>query len=233
MCFSAEVNFVASAVIGAVGVATLAHVRHPRAVLFGAMPLLFALHQLIEAFVWLGLEGKLTDLATHNASYLFVLYAQGILPFLMPLSVLLLEDAGWRRWVLRGITGLAFGFAIYMVWGVTGYPTECSIVERSVVYHNDRTEGVVTALLYVVVTCGALILSSHPVVRWFGVLNVLGLTVVLIVKAYAFTSVWCFYAAVISVILYWQFSREKIALPDPLRHLRRELHERLEQLKGV
>ena len=44
MCFSANANFVASATIAAVGVATLRHVRQPRAVLFAAVPLLFALH---------------------------------------------------------------------------------------------------------------------------------------------------------------------------------------------
>lgn len=51
MCFSAEANFVATGVIAAVGVATLRHVDHPRAVLFTSTPILFALHQFTGAFV--------------------------------------------------------------------------------------------------------------------------------------------------------------------------------------
>jgi hypothetical protein len=30
------------------------------------------------------------------------------------------------------------------------------------------------------------------------------------VKAYAFASVWCFYAALMSIILYWQFRQGRI-----------------------
>jgi hypothetical protein len=48
MCFSATANFAGSAVLGTVGVATLAEVKHRRAFLFAAMPLLFAIHQFIE-----------------------------------------------------------------------------------------------------------------------------------------------------------------------------------------
>lgn len=210
MCISAEVNFVASAVIGAVGVATLAHVRHPRDVLFGAMPLLFALHQFTEGFVWLGLDGAISELSRDNAAFLFLLYAQGILPIAMPLSVLLMEDVPWRRVALAAITALAFVFGAYMIWGVMSFPTSCYAENRSVVYSNPVTETMWTGILYILVTCGALVLSGFRVVRWFGVLNLIGLTVVFLMKSYAFSSVWCFYAAVISVLLYWQFRTGKI-----------------------
>ncbi|MEM8956288.1 MAG: DUF6629 family protein [Pseudomonadota bacterium] len=217
MCLSADVNFVASAVIGAVGVATLSHTRHPREVLFAAMPLLFALHQFTEGFVWLGLEGHIDELAFKNSSFLFVLYAQGILPFLMPLSVLLIEEVPWRRRVIGGIAAVAGIFSIYMIWGVVAFPTECYAEHRSIVYRNPVTENVWTLLLYVFVTCGALILSGHFVVRVFGLLNLAGLTVVMIVKAYAFSSLWCFYAAILSVFLYWQFRQRNISVSGGFR----------------
>jgi len=51
------------------------------------------------------------------------------------------------------------------------------------------------------------LLSRYRVVRWYGVVNVIALTIVQIVKAETFASVWCFYAALMSMILYWQFSR--------------------------
>jgi hypothetical protein len=68
MCFSPEVDFIASGFIGVVGVATLAHVRQPRAVLFAATPIFFALHQFTEGFVWLGLEGKIRPEAQVTSS---------------------------------------------------------------------------------------------------------------------------------------------------------------------
>ena len=70
-------------------------------------------------------------------------------------------------------------------------------------------------LLYILATCGALLLSTHRVVRGYGVLNVIGLTIVHLVKGYAFASVWCFYAAVLSVVLYRQFHRQDIDVATP------------------
>ena len=66
--------------IASISVATLRHVDHPRAALFDATPLVFALHQFTEAFVWLGLDGQIGRLALEHAVFLFILYAQVILP---------------------------------------------------------------------------------------------------------------------------------------------------------
>ena len=59
MCFSATANFVGSGVLGAVGVVTLTKVKHRRELLFASLPSLFAIHQFMEGFVWLGLDGML------------------------------------------------------------------------------------------------------------------------------------------------------------------------------
>src|ERR1700690_931122 len=91
MCFSAAANFVGSGALGAIGVVTLTRVKHRRELLFASLPILFAIHQFIEGFVWLGLEGTLSPKFTHDMAAAFMLYAQGLLPFLLPLSVLLFE----------------------------------------------------------------------------------------------------------------------------------------------
>jgi hypothetical protein len=91
MCFSATANFVGSGVLGAVGVVTLTKVKHRREFLFASLPTLFAIHQFTEGFVWLGLDGILSPTVTHNMGAAFMLYAQGLLPFLVPLSVMLFE----------------------------------------------------------------------------------------------------------------------------------------------
>ena len=97
MCFSATANFVGSGVLGVAGVVTLAKVKHRRELLFAALPLLFAIHQFIEGFVWLGLDGTLSPTVTHNMGAAYMLYAQGLLPFLLPLGVLFFEPDGRSR----------------------------------------------------------------------------------------------------------------------------------------
>jgi hypothetical protein len=42
-----------------------------------------------------------------------------------------------------------------------------------------------------------------------GWINLVGLLVVALVRRYAFTSVWCAYAAVVSVIIYFFFRRTR------------------------
>ncbi len=51
--------------------------------------------------------------------------------------------------------------------------------------------------------------------RWFGLANVVGLTIVLLMQGHAFASVWCFYAALMSVMIYWQFNRRTIDIETP------------------
>lgn len=215
MCFSATASFVSSGVIAVIGVATLRHVREPRALLFAAVPLLFALHQFCEGLVWLGLDGKIGKVALDHVAFLFTLYAQGILPLLMPLAVVLMEPPGRRRSIILGLTGVG---ALVFVWDVTGliaYPTHTFIDFQSISYRNPATGNLVVSGLYILATCGALLLSTHRVVRWYGVLNVIGLTIVQIVRDYAFASVWCFYAALLSIMIYWQFHRGRIDIETP------------------
>lgn len=87
MCFSATANFVGSGVLGTLGIVTLTRVKHRRELLFAALPSLFAVHQFIEGFAWLGLDGTLSPAVTRNMGAAYVLYAQGLLAFLLPLSV--------------------------------------------------------------------------------------------------------------------------------------------------
>jgi hypothetical protein len=60
VCFSAAMNFTGSGILGTLGVVTLTRVKHRRELLFASLPALFAVHQFIEGFAWLGLDGILS-----------------------------------------------------------------------------------------------------------------------------------------------------------------------------
>jgi len=207
MCFSPTASFTSAAIIGTIGVATLRDVREPRTVLFAATPILFALHQFTEGLVWLGLQGRIGPIGRDHLAFLFTLYAQGLLPFLMPLAVALMEPAGWRRKLIIGLTAIGAVAASWDAYGLIFLPSRVFVDHHSIAYRNEMTGSLTISLLYILATCGALLLSSFRVVRWYGVANVIALTIVEIVREQAFASVWCFYAALMSVILYWQFSR--------------------------
>jgi hypothetical protein len=201
MCFSAAANFVGSGVLGAVGVITLTKVKHRRELLFAALPTLFAIHQFMEGFVWLGLDGILSPVVTHDMGAAFMLYAQGLLPFLLPLSVLLFESDVSSRRRMAPFVLVGAGTALYMLWALITYPTQIYVEGNSIVYINQGTYNTALAALYVLATCGSLFFSKVRAMVVFGAANMAILLVVMAVKRYAFTSLWCAYAAVASVII--------------------------------
>lgn len=219
MCFSATANFAGSAVLGAVGVATLAEVKHRRALMFAAMPLLFAAHQFIEGFVWLGLDNILPSYVAHDAGAAFVLYAQGLLPFLLPLSVYLIEPTRRKQHRMFWFVLLGGCLTLYILWGLTAYPLQVSAHGHSIVYFNPATTTTTVAVLYVIATCGALLFSGFRYLIALGIANIIGLVVVMIVMRYAFTSIWCAYAAVISVLIYFHFRRRRRMAPVIYTHV--------------
>ena len=201
MCFSATANFVGSTALGAVGVVTLTKVKHRRELLFASLPILFAIHQFIEGFVWLGLDGKLSPQVTHDMGAAFMLYAQGLLPFLLPLSVLLFEPDGKGRRRMLPFVAIGVGTTLYILWALTAYPTQIFVKGNSIVYINDATNNTAVAMLYVLATCGSLFVSKERPMVIFGLANLTILLVVMAFKRYAFTSLWCAYAAIASVII--------------------------------
>jgi hypothetical protein len=142
----------------------------------------------------------------------FMLYAQGLLPFLLPLSVLLFEpNAKSRRGmlpflVLGGVT------AVYILWALTAFPLELYVRGNSIVYVNQATNNTAVGLLYVIATCGSLFFSKIKMMVVFGTANLAILLAVMAVKRYAFTSLWCAYAAIASVIIlayFWRSTEER------------------------
>ena len=213
MCFSATANFVGSGVLGAVGVVTLTKVKHKRELLFAALPTFFAVHQFMEGFVWLGLDGILSPKVTHDMGAAFVLYAQGLLPFLMPLSILLFEPDMKSRRRMFPFLLIGMGTTLYMLWALIAYPLHIFVEGNSIVYINDGTNNTVLAVLYVVATCGSLFFSKERPMVLFGVANLVILLTVMAVKRYAFTSLWCAYAAVASVIILGYFWKSRLHRP--------------------
>jgi hypothetical protein len=213
VCFSATANFVGSGVLAGLGVVTLTKVKHRRELLFAALPTLFAIHQFIEGFVWLGLDGYLSPAVTHFMGEAFVLYAQGLLPLVLPLSVFLFEpDVKSRRRMLPFVV-IGAVTMIYMLRALVMYPLEISVRGNSIVYVNQGTNYTSLALFYVIATCGSLFFSRVRAMVMFGVANLTILLVVMAVKRYAFTSLWCAYAAIASVIILAYFWKSRLHRP--------------------
>lgn len=220
MCFSAEADFLSGVAVGAVGVATLREVRDPRELPLALLPLAFALHQITEGFVWLGLEGEITDSVGDAAMYGYVFYAWALLPFFAPLAVMLVEPQRRRRRVMAILTALGACVGAYLLVAVATNPISAHIVGNSIDYRGVGDSGDVLTALYVVATCGTFLLSSQRHVVWFGVANIVAVALIAWQQAETLTSLWCIWGAVVSVLIYLQFREWRSSETRPVREPR-------------
>lgn len=211
MCFSATASFTSSAIIGVIGIATLVRSNRPREWLFASIPLLFAFHQFAEGAVWLGLTDGARLGPTATWGFIYMLYAQGLLTLLIPLAVWLIEPQRKRRLMVLPFLLLGLGMTLYMLYALLAFHTSIYVKDHSVVYSNPGSSHLTVAVLYVIATCGALFFSGYRYIIALGAVNLAGVLLVIWLKQYAFTSVWCAYAAVVSVLVYFHFSRRRRA----------------------
>src|SRR5208283_4871323 len=99
--------------------------------------------------------------------------------------------------------------ALYILWALAAYPTQVYVRGNSIVYINPATNNTAVAVLYVIATCGSLFFSKIKSMVVFGAANLAILLVVMAFKRYAFTSLWCAYAAIASVIILYFFWQSK------------------------
>jgi hypothetical protein len=201
MCFSPEMDIGAGVVVGSIGVAALRHVDRPKELPLASLPVLFGAHQITEAFVWWGLRGDVADSTGDAGLWLYVLFAFVVLPVLAPLAVLLVEPDARKRHIM-GRFAMLGGFVSAVYLGtMLQEPMTATIRGHTLGYGTGAPAGDLLAVVYVAATVGALLASSHRRIALFGVANMVVVPVLVLVSARAFTSLWCLWAAVASVVI--------------------------------
>jgi len=227
--YFAVLNFTLAGVIGIIGILTLKRVSTPNEVVFASLPLLFALHQFSEGFVWLGVGGFIEHRALEMSETIFIYYAQGLLPFLIPFAIWLIEKDGYKRKIIAILTFLGLGLSIYTLYGLASVPSSVKVVHNILYYSNPWTDNHYISFIYVLTTCGSLILSSSISVQLFGFLNLIGLVIIFLLRPYGFTSLWCLYAASISGLLYFYFLERRMKFLQELKRDEEKLSFELEK----
>jgi Family of unknown function (DUF6629) len=221
MCFSASASFVLAATTAAIGIATLAQVRDLRQIPLAVAPLLFAVQQALEGAIWVLLAGAPESPAVAVLAGAFLIFALVLWPLATPLAVLLVEPDRQRRQILGVVAACGAALAAYLLVGLLGHPPTVVIHHNSLRYTSDvdvlSWSWLWRQLPYVLCTCAPLLLSSHRIIRSFGALVVVGFAVSAYAHFVTFTSVWCFFAAANSTLLYLHFKRVHSLAPATAR----------------
>jgi hypothetical protein len=204
VCFSAEADLAAAAVIGTVGAVTVTKARTPRDFPLAALPLAFAVHQLVESFVWRDLDAGRSP-ATGTAVELYLLFAWVALPVLAPTAILLVEPPGARRRLLAPFVVMGALAGAYLAGPVLAGDVSAHAAHHTIEYGGASKYADIATVLYVAATCIPPLLSGFRPIVWFGVANLAAVAVIAMIQTEYLTSVWCLWAAVVSVLILVQF----------------------------
>ncbi|MHA6781753.1 DUF6629 family protein [Pseudonocardia saturnea] len=205
MCFSATASFTAGAALSAVGVLTLRKSRGPRELPLALVPLLFGIQQITEGLLWLSLDNNL-PIPQAWSTYIFSLYSHVLWPIFVPFAILLVETRRRRRRALGAFLVLGLAVGLYLLYFIVRFPVTARVLNQSISYDSPHLYIVWVLVIYLLATCVSGMFSSHWCINVFGVMALTLAIAAAFVSITTFVSVWCFFAAVLSLLVYLHFS---------------------------
>jgi hypothetical protein len=222
MCFSATVSYSAAAVLVSTGVYAVQQARRlpPAYLLWALIPVLFGLQQAFEGRVWQELDAGQPGAAIRYAQG-FHFFSHFLWLWWIPLCSYLVEPrlagmaAKVRRRVMAGCAmfGAFAGTLVYSTifmhpeWMSVSVKLHSIVYDFSVPFPSPFHLSVTPAALYALTILVPLFISSHKLIRIFGVLVMFSMVFASDVYSYAYVSVWCFFAAVLSLYIVYIIRR--------------------------
>jgi hypothetical protein len=208
MCFSAVASFTSGTLLSAAGVATLTKVDSKKDFPLAVIPLLFGIQQITEGFVWVSLSNA-NQTCTAVSSYGFLFFAFVLWPAFIPFVASRGENNLIRQKIFKlfQLGGLLVAF--YFLYFMIKNPLLTHISQNSISYFIASLQQFKIAGAYVFFTCGSLLFSKQNVIRTFGALSTAAVAITYYFYQVAFTSVWCFFAAILSSIIYFYFDHKQ------------------------
>lgn len=219
MCFSPEGDLAGGVVVTAIGIDACRHLRgRNNLLILAAVPLLLGAHQIDESLVWWSLQNHVPHLAGRIAMWIYLVIAMVVVPILIPVAILRLAPTARRRWIVAPFAALGLGVGILLLVTMLRGPVTVQLGSYHLAYSIGLKHGLVIIGLYVVATCGSLLVSGYHHIFVFGVINLVVVVILARLTADGFASLWCFYAALASgaISLHMRFAKAHRSNPYAL-----------------
>jgi hypothetical protein len=205
MCFSAGASFTAGVMLTFVGTETLRKVHKPSQIALASIPVFFAAQQFTEGVLWSTIGQPAHATLEIVFTHLFLIMAQVVWPVLIPVALLLLEENRTRKKILFVLLAVGVAIGLYYSYRLIAHSIRAEIIGRHVVYQDTSPNllGLVTIILYLIATIAPFFVSSMKRVYVLGIIMSLSFIVAALFYLRCLTSVWCFFAAVISFVVFY------------------------------
>jgi len=211
MCFSPEASFAGGVIISAIGVATVRKIHNPSQLVFASIPLFFGIQQITEGVLWLAIPEADYINIRKLSTYLFLIMAEVLWPIMIPLSVLYMEKIYKRKIILLILLVLGASLSTYYAFCLWTFHVNPQIMGYHIQYNTDfpKSVSLFAFSVYLISTITPFFISSIKRTHLLGVLMFLSCFITAIFFRQFLTSVWCFFAALISGVIYWILSDSK------------------------
>lgn len=229
VCLSAEVSFsLSGALLIGGGYCVEKAVRSDHAALpLAVVPIMFGLQQFCEGWVWVGLHRGDAHLVTiAGAGFLF--FAMCFWPAWIPFSMLLVERRGWvHKWLWSmTLVGIVIGLVTMVPLIVDASWLHVEVEGHSLHYNVDSSPAfrllpnIVWQAVYFVAVASPLVIATNRKLVHFGMALILSAATTHVFVPTGFASVWCCFAAAMSlyiVTLFYRMPRGRLAGPTLTR----------------
>ena len=161
----------------------------------------------MEGVLWLQLSGESDGRAVAVLSFTFLVFAKVLWPSYTALAVLLIEPDRRRRYVFGAVALIGSVVSLDLLIGLLNDPPTAAIQGNSIAYTSSTLGLSWQEVPYLLCTALPPLLSSHKTIRIFGAVVLIGFLISAYVYVANFVSVWCFFAAADSTLLYFYFKR--------------------------
>ena len=205
MCFSGGASITAGILLTFAGTETLRKVHKPSQIVFASIPLFFAFQQFSEGVVWLTIPNREYAGLQTIATYTFLVMAQFIWPMLVPLSVLLMEKNRTRKKILWSLLIVGAAVSFYYLYCLVAYHAHAEISYMHINYKSNFQSSFskIPTAVYLIATLAPVFVSSVKRAYMLGVIIGLSALVSVIFFTECLISIWCFFAAVVSFVIYY------------------------------
>jgi hypothetical protein len=204
MCFSAGASFGAGVVLSVIGVASIKKAQSSSQIIFASIPLIFAIQQITEGFVWLSLSNPAYASLQQVATYNFLFFAQVVWPVWVPFAILKLEPKERRRKSEMFLVGIGSLVSLYLAFCLLTFHVEAKIIGYHIAYQQDYPSAISNYCggLYVIATIVPPFFSRIRRMWMLGTTILISYVITTIFYTDYIVSVWCFFASIISIAVF-------------------------------
>jgi hypothetical protein len=203
MCFSATASFGAGAVLTVIGVASIKIAPSKTQLPFGTIPLIFAVQQITEGFLWLALTNPAYASLREVATYNFLFFAQVVWPAWVPYAIYKFTPKDEQRTFGKILVATGVLVSTYLAYCLLSYPVEANVVGYHISYTQDYPVALSRygGLLYIIATIAPPFFSRVKGMWMLGAAILISYVITAILYTDYIVSVWCFFASIISIAI--------------------------------